>query len=174
MFQEKEQFQARSGRIVKVGEDGSLIFDHVNGYLGPDSVFDAEEYFQAKRDADLEVFRSTTDPHLVVREIDRDVFGRRRVGVLDERTFEVRDVNDVVCGGDYPEHRAAREYFEAHPERKPWADAKPGEVWILTHVKGEEGAFIVNRDRFESPSWSLTIKAESITGGRRVWPEDAS
>ncbi len=27
---------------------------------------------------------------------------------------------------------AARAYVEAHPEAKPWQDAKPGEVWVLT------------------------------------------
>jgi hypothetical protein len=39
-----EKFVASSGREVKAGrEDGSLVFGKVNGYLGRDEVFDAEE-----------------------------------------------------------------------------------------------------------------------------------
>lgn len=171
------EFRARSGRTVRAKADGSVVFDHVNGYLGPEQVFDAEEFFQAKRDAGLRRWRCPTDPDYVVREIDRDSYGRRRVLVLNEATFETRDVNEVACMLDTPVDRAARAFFEAHPERKPWEDAEDGEVWVLVADEYRPGAPWY---RLAGQWVSLTgnhpfpHRAFTITDGHRIWPEDAS
>ena len=74
---------------------------------------------------------------------------------------------------------AARAYFDAHPEPKPWHDAKPGEAWELT-ANGDTGPFIT----MLTPSGAVhfiagngtkfVAEASDITAGRRIWPEDAS
>lgn len=68
--------------------------------------------------------------------------------------------------------RALREFFAAHPEPKPWHEAKPGEVWELTH-DGNLGAWHVNGGgkEFFAPGALLDIDNEDITAGRRIWPE---
>lgn len=169
MFQEKSQFQARSGRTIKVGEDGTMRFHLGNGYLAPDQAMDAEEYFQAKRDEELGRWRWPENPHLVVyprRDGAVLVLNEMSVngGILYRRGDAVSDI----------ESEAACAYFAVHHEPKPWHEAKDREVWVLTHVKGETGAFIVDGNRFEGGSWSLPRDAASITEGRRIWPEDAS
>lgn len=149
MFQEQNRFQARSGRTIKVGEDGSLIFDHVNGYLGTDSVFDAEEYFQAKRDAELGRWRWPENPHYVVYA-DGD-----RAVVVDERNGDRTHYLRTLCEGSPAEvsadglHAAVHAYFEAHPDGTPdWADAEVI-VW-------DDGAYlpqIAQRDLVGDKGW---------------------
>ena len=128
MFQEKSQFQARSGRTIKVGEDGTLIFDHVHGYLDPDSAMDAEEWAQAKHDADLGRWRWPENPTFVVYVIGRsgDV-----VNVMNEQNGMSAQFsrNEMTFFGlpietDDPNYSgAAHAYFEAHPTPKsPTAD----------------------------------------------------
>lgn len=175
-----DKFVARSGREVKAGrEDGSLVFGKVNGYLGRDEVFDAEEYFQAKRDEELGRWRWPENPDWVAREVDRSYEGRRCVEVMNERTFHVNVYNDrVLEGGADIRHRAARAFFEAHPESKPWHDAKPGEVWLLT-VDGYEAHFVADGKEFNGTNEfgrfiCCAHDDEDITAGRRIYPGDAS
>ena len=59
-------FRARSGRTVSARSDGSVMFDHANGYLSPASVMDAEEFFQARRDAELGRWRYPLEPDCLV------------------------------------------------------------------------------------------------------------
>lgn len=172
------EFRARSGRKVQIRDNGTVTFDHANGYLSPETAMDAEEFFQHQRDLERGWWRWPENPTCVVKEGEPNDFGRgRTVYVFDEQSFDRFHFNERVReadGGTTIAHRAARAYFEAHPDRKPWHDAKPEEVWVLTHVKGEVGAFVVDGHRFVSGSWSFPIDGESITEGRCIWPEDAS
>lgn len=174
------EFRARSGRTVTSRSDGSVMFDHANGYLSPASVMDAEEFFQAKRDAELGRWRWPENPDYVVyRGRDDD----DTVVVIDERNGS----NAVYDRGDSDSeferwkshHDAAFAYFEAHPERKPWEEAKPGEVWALTTADGREMAYAVMSVAesgvvFESHDWRYDLDNTQIKSGRRLWPEDAS
>lgn len=72
---------------------------------------------------------------------------------------------------------AARAYFDAHPEPRPWHDAKPGEVWAITY-EGVEQAWGVGFDgppdmRFVFACGDSRISASDveISAGRRIWPE---
>ncbi len=74
---------------------------------------------------------------------------------------------------------AARAYFDAHPEPKPWHDAEPGEGWLLT-IDGNECAAVSLPDpndvfggvKFETAEFGLFGRmATAITAGRRFWPE---
>lgn len=79
---------------------------------------------------------------------------------------------------------ALREFFQHERDeelgRKPWHDAKPGEVWIITtsNVADERAVQVTPKgtfqytDAIEFPQdFPLTYAA--ITSGRRIWPEDA-
>lgn len=168
------EFRARSGRTVSARSDGSVLFGHANGYLSPASVMDAEEFFQAKRDAELGRWRWPENPDYVVyRDTSGDAIVFREQtpvgGILYRRGDDVVDL----------ESEAARAYFEAHPGRKPWQAAKPGEVWILSTADGENAAYSVMTVReagtvFESHEGRYSLDDADIEDARRIWPEDAS
>ena len=182
------EFRARSGRTVSARSDGSVMFDHANGYLSPASVMDAEEFFQAKRDADLGRWRWPENPDYVVyRGRDDD----DTVVVIDERNGS----NAVYDRGDSDSeferwkshHDAAFAYFEAHPERKPWHAPDAGDHWAL-HIahgmalSGDEHLYKYTRWGSQG-RWGfvptdggsvLDPTDPTITAGRRIWPEDAS
>lgn len=148
----------------------------MNGYLGPEQVFDAEEFFRARRDAELGRWRSPLHPDYVVYRIGYDalVVGER-VGLSQK--FARGDVDDAE---NRVPAQVAFEYFEAHPERKPWEDAQYGEVWAVTHTGGQTDLCrVTSYGRFEQVSGTdvlvrMPLAHPSITAARKVWPEDAS
>ncbi|WP_336642838.1 hypothetical protein [Microbacterium sp. MMO-113] len=116
-MQEQSRYETRSGRVVKVQENGGIVFDHVNGYITPEMVPDAEEFFEARKDDELGRWRWPEDRKFVV--YGRDDGGAR---VVDETTgdnwFYRRE--DAVHVGD--PYFAASAFWEAHPvEPKPTA-----------------------------------------------------
>ena len=133
---------------------------------------------QAERDAALGRWRSVERPDWVVYPGKPDEslpVGYQECVVVDER-----DGNRLVYGtlitswysGEGKE--VAREFFAAHPvpEPKPWLDAQPGEVWLLT-VNGNDSR-IVTRIGFEFRDFHgdyIRCLSDSITAGRRIWPE---
>lgn len=173
-------FKARSGRTVRSNEDGSISFQGGNGYIGPGLSFDAEEFFQAKRDAELGRWRWPENPDFVAWASRRS--NEKDVTVLDESDgyvgyFTRADVEDERSGEGLI-RRAARAYFEAHPERRPWEDAKSGEAWVFT-IDGIETAVVVDTDgdfTTENETLLRTFPEEMgrVAAARRVWPEDAS
>lgn len=84
------------------------------------------------------------------------------------------DVGAFVVDGTYVNSDqvvALREFFEWEASHKPWDDAKAGEIWALT-VDGVESAWD-RADGIWFKNQSLTEAApESITAGRRIWPEE--
>lgn len=130
------EFRARSGRTVRSNEDGSVTFEGVRGYIAPEQVFDAQEFFQAQRDLDYGRWRCPTEPDVVVY---RDREDQALIRVIDELTGELmqyrREFMAHQTEAQSQRHlHAARAYFEAHPERKPWHDATPGEFWSVQHM----------------------------------------
>lgn len=166
------EFRARSGRRVRSNEDGSVTFQGVRGYLGPEQVFDAEEYFQLREDARRGRWRSPQHPDFVCYEHDGSVF------VIDER-----DGRSVLMQRGYilpglPKYsEVATAYFEAHPEGKPWQDAEPGQAWVLT-IKGEEVPAIVDDAYdFTTPGETLAFGSSDmdvVQDARCIWRGDAS
>lgn len=168
------EFRARSGRLVRLRNDGSLHFHRGNGYLGADEVFDAEEFFQAKRDAELGRWRWTENPHYVVYPSGHG----GQVAVVDESNGERRHYSRSLCATTAPPsldgiHAAAHAFFEAHPERKPWVAAKTGEGWAVT-LGGEERLATVQDTYFWIGSEAYSVTDPEIADARKVWPEDAS
>ncbi|MDR6868944.1 hypothetical protein J2Y69_003570 [Microbacterium resistens] len=136
------------------------------------------EFFQHERDEELGRWRDALEPYYVAYPVD----GGETVRIVDERDGTHRWLNRNVESTDTGAYGAAFRYFEDHPERKPWEDAKPGEVWAL-HIKqfpGEDAYEV-----FEEPSLRLFFKSltdgsiywvlsVSIESARRIWPEDAA
>lgn len=170
------EFRARSGRTVRAKADGSVVFDHVNGYLGPEQVFDAEEFFQAKRDAELGRWRHPQNPDYVVYpDEDGDVVVLNEGEGISSSLIIRRDL--AQRNPDHPATQAARAYFEAHPERKPWEDADDGEVWVLVSGEYRPGApwyRLAGQWVSIAGNHPFPHRAFTITDGHRIWPEDAS
>lgn len=176
-----EVFMASNGIRVQLLGNGSLAVN--DGVCLPGPVSAMREFFQHERDVELGRWRWPENPNIVVVP-DTDgyyVDGKRWVSVYDERkmgrsSWYYSDRSDPGCRGREPLHDAAHDYFAAHPVRKPWHDAKPGEVWAVT-VGGEEAIMTVfesqhGGNRFRRNDHDGTVfSLESPTAGRRIWPE---
>lgn len=173
------EFKARSGRTVKVGEDGSLSIDHKRGYLSPEVVMDVEEWAQAKRDTELGRWRWPENPDYVVMDA-----GLGFAKILHEPTMETSTWESQWRDTRSASDEAGVAYFEAHPERKPWERAEPGEVWLFRGEGAPEPqVFLKYRAGWMNAS-GVVIQKDPVlpyAGSRdetfiprRIWPEDAS
>lgn len=75
-----------------------------------------------------------------------------------------RPINPVSADAAI-QYRIAAAYFDAHPEPKPWHDAKPGEVWIVrfdNDSKFGEEPVIVPRT-----GWDSNL---DVVSAIRIWP----
>lgn len=181
MFQEKEQFETSSGRIVKVGVDGSVMFDRVNGFLTAESAIDAAEFYEAKRDVDLGRWRWPENPHLVVY-----VHGDS-VAVVDESNGDRAHFLRSLCTSSNaplaPDglHAAAHAYYETHQAATPWDGMQVGEIWMVTLHNVEQPCRVVATSHSGLGFLPLTDHAATwfspspaVTGAYRLWPSDES
>lgn len=165
-----EVFKARNGLHVRQAGNGGVEVGKP-GYLDyttPAATFALEEFFQAKRDAELGRWRSPLHPHYVVYLIGFDAV------VVGEHVGLSQRFKRVLVSSE------SSKVPEAHPVRKPWQDASPGEVWVLTlpdegdhdaeivTVATTYGTFIADSLR----EW--TLNDASIRSARPVSTEDAS
>ena len=160
---------------IKTYEDGSarLLWDWRDIALTTANFETLRAFFQAERDEQLGRWRDPENPNIVVYPIPAmndqgDGYGRA-VWVLDEAEMVSRTVLD-----DRHSHSSASHYFAAHPEPKPrpWEEAKPGEVWVLTRW-GTAEPFLVTGSEFITADLAVIVDLDddSITAGRRIWPE---
>ena len=157
------------------GDEGQHLDTHATA--GPEGIVALREFFQNEHDKELGRWRWPDNPQYVVYPR-----GDSGVRVLDEGSG-IGSARLIHLNGDPDnptgEYQAAYAYFEAHPERKPWEDAKPGEVWVLT-FDGADDTFKAYESRSgtiyftRSRETSANLTDERITAGRRIWPEDAS
>lgn len=182
-----DEFTASNGAKVRYGPLGEMEVVPPKDaplWLPVSKTKAIREFFQAERDAELGRWRWPEDLDYVVYAVDSGWF------VLNEQTGATKHYGyrDHAQVGNSLLSQAARAYFEAHPEPKPWEDAKPGEVWELTMKPGVCDRF--NPTLFRAvgrefggidfyavePSYTVTHLGENasvITSGRRIWPEDA-
>lgn len=132
------------------------------------------EFFQHERDQELGRWRWPENPDYVLYPIE----GSESVRVLDERNARESLIRRGVLQTDFGGKHwgAARAYFDAHPEPKPWHDAKPGEVWVLTYGGQETAHVWTNRwagggNAFVSDRAIIEADDPDITAARRIWPE---
>ena len=126
------------------------------------------EALDHERDEDLGRWRWPENPTYVVYPTTV----RTRVRVMRETGVGELEWVDKGDARPYEFCHAARAYFAAHPESKPWHDAKEGEVWELTFRAGAH-AWFVNGDYFQSTKTLTNIRKDDahIVSGRRIYPE---
>lgn len=110
------------------------------------------EHFQAARDTELGRWRWPEYPEYVVYpEADPD-----SVLVFDEATGANWKVDRALNQAGNYLHAAARAYWAAHPEPKPWHSAKPGEVWDIVTRRDDAGrAYVLTSGAFMLPHESF-------------------
>lgn len=178
-----EKFTASNGISVMRNPDDGPDIDYQSWSIGnarevllaPHEIDALREFFQAEWDQELGRWRWPENPDYVVYRDDRPGGFR----VMHEPTGDtwtyfwdaIKDAPEYAGAWD-----AARAYFAAHPEPKPWHDAKPGEVWacVQSDHPGEEHAYWVNDngsfiDVFDGGGLYGDDR-ECIESARRIWP----
>lgn len=139
----------------------------------------AREFFRAERDEELGRWRFPANPDYVVYPPDVDDEEQVILILFEPGGGSGRYTREWLTGVINPEGWAvaacAKAYFEAHPERKPWEDAKPGEVWVLT-LMGDEIAYqctssLAGHVYFDGVNDTIELNSTMITAARRIWPE---
>lgn len=190
------EFTASNGVRIVLTNSGAMFHSPGDSWPNPlphtvfanaDVAAALREFYQAERDEELGRWRYPDDRDYVVYPVGSGEV----VHVLNEKAgvsgqYERAEVNKVF-GGEFLEtadpvySRAARDYFDAHPVRKPWEDAKDGEVWMLTGAAhpDEEVPYIAIEGRFfqlpprkpSDPMWIPAAFAGDFSHGERFWPE---
>lgn len=188
------EYQASNGIKVDSETQGitgrrRITFDH--GNHGTSVEMSAEEAvaliesLDHEKDEDLGRWRWPESPDYVVyAKGETEAEPRSGVRVVHESSGRSRDIGRSIvdaCESTVSTFgQAARAYFEAHPERKPWHDAKSGEIWVLTIDGSERVVSVVQQYEKDFNPISHPIYAtfangsEHITEARKIWPEDAS
>lgn len=172
-----EKFTARNGLRIAPHRDGSVRWE---AGFSPTVVTAAlREFFLHERDQELGRWRWPENPNYVVYpDRAKKFIEQPAVIVVNER-----DGATAYCGKDGAYSAsgigasdawcepAASAYFAAHPEPKPWHEAKHGEVWVVTY-QGKEQAVISSGRYFTWPHGSQQRHDDpDITAGRRIYPE---
>lgn len=139
------------------------------------------EFFQHERDEELGRWRWPENPEYVVYPPRKGVHSHGRGALVihepTARMFDVWEVRSVWSALLDDVRAVADAYFAAHPEPKPWHDAKPGELWELTE-NGDKSDFIaIEADRhgveFLNSHRRFACTFVGIDSARRIWPEVA-
>lgn len=180
MSSEETEFVTANGRHVWLDADGVVCVKP--GYDDFAYTQALREFFQHERDEELGRWRWLENPDYVVYPLPSPDGRVHIVEVFSERFGQSvqypRDYfRSTICSrNSSPEALAASDYFAAHPEPKPWHDAKPGESWVLRFESGEELSQTVNFEGDFYP-WVLPVTSDAaypqgiIVDGWRVWPE---
>lgn len=163
------EFIASNG--IEVDSFGRAVFPLPGNSSTPEALKQAlKEYFQHERDEELGRWRSTELPQWVVYPDERN---RREGRMIDESTGEWNHAHPDYNWPHRPDlNTVNQEFLAAHPEKKPWHNAKAGEVWILSIddlVYG--GAYVAGDFHFRAADHSIKIDDPRITSARKIWPE---
>lgn len=171
------EYTASNGVTIRRTRHGYLSFSNLDLGALTGITLDEEaalrEFFQHERDEELGRWRWPENPDFVV--YPRGVAGIRVSSESSgDHILAVREAAMNWALGEPTFFGAARAYFEAHPERKPWHDAKPGEVWAFVSFGEELAATVTSDGRFRFGDDShLKVSDPVITSARRIWPEEA-
>lgn len=181
-----DKFTASNGVEVHREDQGSLTISPRHGFmrLADDEAQALGEFFLHERDQELGRWRFNA--YLTVYEAENHQPGNRAraVNVLDERTgrLHMRHEGQAAWRETNPAlSEAAAAYFAAHPEPKPWHDAKHLEIWALT-IEGCPPEAYVYRNRLHPwvPGFRPVANEERvrfakddprIRAAHRLWPE---
>ena len=174
----------REGKVYLVGrrargDEGQYLDTHATA--GPEGIVALREFFQHERDEELGRWRDPDNPRLTVYPTEG--YETDEITILDDVDAETYAITRARAersqGGWW--HDTAKAYFEAHPERKPWEDAKDGEIWEFI-LGCSSGQYLADGGRFfllplrapSDPGWKPASFASNFETGERIWPEDAS
>lgn len=175
-------FEASNGVPIRRSSGGYLTFSHEFGLdLGTLTGITVSqeqalrEFFQHERDETNGWWRSPSHPGFIIYRNSEDT-----VSVLEERegtTLSYRrngmSTRDVTART--PRASAAAAYFESHPSRNAWDEAKVGEVWELVYEQlGEPSIkrpFTVDSFGHFRNTSGVRMGDLTILEGRRLWPE---
>lgn len=174
-------FTASDGRAIEAAPNGELLIAEPSGHVSRgvkrEHTQALREYFQHERDQELGRWRDPENPDMVVYRVpESDDMDGRAVRVIDEATGAYiplweRDVTYFERGSMYA---TAARYFAAHPETKPWHDAKPGEAWVITINDLPQHAAIVDyAEGFVTQGNTYSPFSPRITHATRIWPEES-
>lgn len=160
---------------LKREDDSNLILDIGIGQkfrLTPHEANVIKDFFQHERDEELGRWRWPENPDYVVYPVAGEC-----ALVIDEQRGRREPFNRGESGmRDSEAGRAAKAYFAAHTEPKPWQAAQPGEVWLLTYG-GQETAHVWT-DRWAGDGYAfvsdraIVVEGDpDITAGRRIYPQ---
>lgn len=132
--------------------------------------------------AELGVWVDPETSALVIADSKGDPHNGRYVSVyLDGQMFGLFEKGDRTSER---EELVTDRYFAAHPEPKPWHDARPGEVWMLVTTRHEEArAYGVEQEpdglvfcpAFRADFKSLDVDGAGVKSAHRIYPpEDPS
>lgn len=185
-------FTASTGGTVAVAASGHmLVTDYTRVALGAgvtrasrSAHIDAEmvptlrEFFQDERDEELGRWRWPENPEWIVYPRrpgfaplgDADLLVINEVHGASMEYVAADDDGTEYVGVDEAAAKAGRAYFEAHPEPKPWEDAKAGEIWVLTFPGGTFPATVRN-DLLFYDNYGNRLHLGRVSAARRIWPE---
>lgn len=181
-----EKFVASNGvEIVLNGEHWSVPRNETREpfEISTSALAALRQFFQHERDKELGRWRDPENQRYVVHPFSDTT---DEVRVTDEETgyhFQVAREAALVAGSFNPGMPTARAYFTAHPEPKPWHDAREGEIWIITTdnvgdevpVKATTNQKYGTSFRYIRGKGRIMVADSRITNARRLWPEgDAS
>jgi hypothetical protein len=175
--------------LTNAGQTGYILAevdDTVSSaYLGFEQMKAWREFARAEGDERLGRWRWPENPDYVVYP-DVDGYGVHNV-VSESDGVSLMATRKGIHAHKDTHADAARAYFAAHPEPKPWHNAKPGEVWVVTidgharphYVQDNRGdtvggvAFVAINPTHGQPG-HVGINAPAVTDARRVYPEGDS
>ena len=154
--------------------------DEMNTLFDPESIYMPRElkalrtYFQEERDTELNRWRDPENPDMVCYAIS----DKNHIRVLDESTgiacyFDRNDTNLRLFGS---KGSTAIRYFEAHPPKNLWEDAKEGEYWLVTwtHIHTPDPCVVVSVDNdlyFQGRRQARDTSSEYIRHAQKLIPE---
>lgn len=184
-----ETFKASNGRQIETdsndevriwedderGKDHNMLkgYSYLNGY----DIDALRELFLHERDQELGRWRDPESPERFVVPRGHDGWVQvwneadpRCEGIYTRSSAEIH-----LSNPEYPCAATAKRYFAAHPEPKPWHDAKPGEVWVMT-IDGSgwtAAAYLREDGRWR---WAVGgfVGIDDVVSARRIWPEVVS
>jgi hypothetical protein len=166
-------FTASNGMTVERDHNGDVLIDRgaptMSLFMADGTALALREFFRAEEDERLGRWRWPENPEYVVYP---DENSRDYVRIVCEEDGKVTGFKIGFVASSEAEW-AARAYFAAHPEPKPWHDAKPGEVWEITRRSFTANAWVLESGAFMYDDESFVFSAE-ITAGRRIYPEATS
>ena len=149
---------------------GGAIFRHT-----PNEIEALREFFLHERDKELGRWRFDRGSRVYV--VYPSINGSVRV--LEESTGQSEVVTREAAAFDQFAwaNEVADSYFAAHPDPKPWHDAKPGEIWVITteNVADEVAVQVTPEGTFQyNDGHAWAIQDMPIRSARRIWPEAVS